>query len=132
MRKVYSKDVAGRMNDVLHGERSTKTEEDVQSTKKKKKVKPKKATGKNDQPKKETLISVFGKNKKIINSFKVIYCLFIIVGSAASLDSVIRLADSLFFCMVVPNLIGVYFLLPVVKSELSKYMEHVKKTDEIS
>lgn len=42
MRKVYSKDVAGRMNDVLHGERSTKTEEDVQSTKKKKKKKEKK------------------------------------------------------------------------------------------
>ena len=80
----------------------------------------------------QSVIYLFGKNKKIINSFKVIYCLFIIVGSAASLDSVIRLADSLFFCMVVPNLIGVYFLLPVVKSELSKYMEHVKKTDEIS
>lgn len=77
----------------------------------------------------QSVIYLFGNNKKIINSFKVIYCLFIVIGSAASLDSVIRLADSLFFCMVVPNLIGVYFLLPVVKSELSKYMEHVRKID---
>ena len=77
----------------------------------------------------QSVIYLFGNNIKIINSFKVIYCLFIVIGSAASLDSVIRLADSLFFCMVVPNLIGVYFLLPVVKSELSKYMEHVKKID---
>ena len=77
----------------------------------------------------QSVIYLFGNNKKIINSFKVIYCLFIVIGSAASLDSVIKLADSLFFCMVVPNLIGVYFLLPVVKSELSKYMEHVKKID---
>ena len=80
----------------------------------------------------QSVIYLFGKNKKIINSFKVIYCLFIVIGSAASLDSVIRLADSLFFCMVVPNLIGVYFLLPVVKSELSKYMEHVRKIDDSS
>ncbi|NRB44513.1 MAG: amino acid carrier protein, partial [Verrucomicrobiales bacterium] len=77
----------------------------------------------------QSVIYLFGKNKKIINSFKIIYCLFIVIGSAASLDSVIRLADSLFFCMVVPNLIGVYFLLPIVKSELSKYMEHVRKID---
>ena len=80
----------------------------------------------------QSVIYLFGKNKKIINSFKVIYCLFIVIGSAASLDSVITLADSLFFCMVVPNLIGVYFLLPVVKSELSKYMEHVRKIDDSS
>jgi len=80
----------------------------------------------------QSVIYLFGKNKKIINSFKVIYCLFIVIGSAASLDSVIRLADSLFFCMVVPNLIGVYFLLPVVKSELAKYMEHVRKIDSES
>jgi AGCS family alanine or glycine:cation symporter len=80
----------------------------------------------------QSVIYLFGKNKKIINSFKVIYCLFIVIGSAASLDSVIKLADSLFFCMVVPNLIGVYFLLPVVKSELSKYMEHVRKIDDSS
>jgi AGCS family alanine or glycine:cation symporter len=52
------------------------------------------------------------------------------VGAAASLGNVIRLADALFFCMVVPNLVGVYVLLPVVKKELSSYLSHVRKVDE--
>ena len=77
-------------------------------------------------------IKIFGYIENIhmgISIFKFIYCLFIILGAAASLGNVIRLADALFFCMVVPNLIGVYFLLKVVKKELSSYLDHVRSVD---
>ena len=77
----------------------------------------------------QAVIYLFGKRNDVIISFKFIYCLFIILGAAASLGNVIRLADALFFCMVVPNLIGVYFLLKVVKKELSSYIDHVRTVD---
>ena len=78
----------------------------------------------------QAVIYLFGNNRVVVLAFKLIFCGFIVVGAAASLGNVLRLADALFFCMVVPNLVGVYVLLPVVKKELSSYLSHVKKVDE--
>ena len=78
----------------------------------------------------QAVIYLFGKRNDVIIIFKFIYCLFIILGAAASLGNVIRLADALFFCMVVPNLIGVYFLLKVVKRELASYLDHVRSVED--
>ncbi len=61
--------------------------------------------------------------------YKITFCLLIIAGSSASLDNVITLSDSMVFAMVIPNLIGVYLLLPVVKRELKSYLEFTRKTD---
>ncbi|NRB76698.1 MAG: alanine:cation symporter family protein [Verrucomicrobiales bacterium] len=61
--------------------------------------------------------------------YKVVFCLLVIVGSSASLNSVINLSDAMIFAMVAPNLIGLYFLLPVIKKEANIYLEHVKKVD---
>jgi AGCS family alanine or glycine:cation symporter len=77
----------------------------------------------------QAVIYLFGNNRGIIFVYKLIFCGFVVVGAAASLGNVIRLADALFFCMVVPNLIGVYVLLPVIKRELSSYLAHVRKVD---
>ncbi|MGI9240640.1 MAG: alanine/glycine:cation symporter family protein [Verrucomicrobiales bacterium] len=77
----------------------------------------------------QAVIYLFGDNKVVVIAYKLVFCGFIIVGAAASLGNVIRLADALFFCMVVPNLIGVYILLPKVKEQLNSYMEHVRSVD---
>ena len=61
--------------------------------------------------------------------YKVVFCLLIIVGSSATLDNVLGLSDALVFAMVAPNLIGLYFLLPVIKKEANSYLEHVKAVD---
>ncbi|NIP97799.1 MAG: alanine:cation symporter family protein, partial [Akkermansiaceae bacterium] len=47
-----------------------------------------------------------------------------------SLGNVIRVSDAMIFAMVFPNLIGLYFLLPVVKRELRSYEEHVRSVEE--
>ena len=52
-----------------------------------------------------------------------------LVGAAAGLENVINLSDALFFGMVVPNLIGLYVLLPVVKRELAAFQEHAAEVD---
>lgn len=72
---------------------------------------------------------LFGGSEKAVFIYKIVFCLFAIVGSSAALDSVLLLSDAMFFAMVVPNIIGLYLLLPVVKRELKKYREHVDAVD---
>jgi alanine or glycine:cation symporter, AGCS family len=68
-------------------------------------------------------------NPVALTLFKVFFCLCVIVGSAASLSNVLLLSDAMYFAMVLPNLIGLYFLLPVVKEELDRFLTFVKRVD---
>jgi len=61
--------------------------------------------------------------------YKIVFCGMIIVGASASLDNIINLSDSMVFAMAIPNLIGLYLLLPVIKKELSSYLAHAEKVD---
>lgn len=55
--------------------------------------------------------------------FKLVFLVMIVVGCTMPLDSLVNLADGLLFLMAIPNLIGVYLLLPVVRRRLLDY-EH--------
>ena len=69
-----------------------------------------------------------GNNSAAILLYKLFFCGFVVVGAVASLGNVLKLSDAMLFAMVIPNLIGVYLLLPVVKKELISFRKHV---DEI-
>ncbi len=69
---------------------------------------------------------LFGRSKAIGNTYKVLFCLFVIVGAASSLGSVIDFSDAMIFAMLVPNMIGLVILAPRVKDELKKYMGKIK------
>ncbi len=69
---------------------------------------------------------LFGKNKMTEYSYKFIFCLFTIIGAAASLGSVIDFSDAMIFAMLVPNMIGLVLLSPIVKKELQKYMKLIR------
>jgi len=69
---------------------------------------------------------LFGRSKKMEYIYKLIFCVFVIIGSAASLGSVIDFSDAMIFAMMVPNMIGIIILAPKVKSELNKYMKAIK------
>ena len=77
----------------------------------------------------QAVIYLFGHNHAVKLAYKLVFCALTVVGAAASLGNILNLSDALIFAMVFPNLIGMYFLLPVVKRELSSYMDHVKKVD---
>jgi AGCS family alanine or glycine:cation symporter len=64
-----------------------------------------------------------GKNKEI--TFKVIFCIFVIIGAAANLGPVIDFSDAAIFAMAVVNIIGLYCLMPIVKRELNSYLERL-------
>ncbi len=54
---------------------------------------------------------------------KIIFCLFVIVGAAASLEAVIDFSDAMIFSMLVPNMIGSFILLPRVKEERVRFLK---------
>ncbi len=69
---------------------------------------------------------LFGRTKKAEYTYKVIFCIFVIIGAAASLGSVIGFSDAMIFAMMVPNMIGLAILAPKVKEELKRYMDAIK------
>ncbi|WP_299112255.1 alanine/glycine:cation symporter family protein [uncultured Winogradskyella sp.] len=69
---------------------------------------------------------LFGRTKKTEYVYKVLFCLFVIVGASISLGSVIGFSDAMIFAMMVPNMVGLVILAPKVKAELNKYMKAIK------
>jgi AGCS family alanine or glycine:cation symporter len=72
---------------------------------------------------------LFGKKLVTAWIYKVIFCLIIIVASAASMGNATDFSDASLFAMSIPNLIGVYLLLPVVSSELRRFIAFSKRVD---
>ena len=69
---------------------------------------------------------LFGKSRTSEITFKIIWSVFVILGSLLSLDSLISLADSALFLLSVFNIIGLYLLAPVVKRELASFTDFVR------
>lgn len=72
---------------------------------------------------------LFGKRALTAWAYKVLFCLIIIVGSSASMANATDFSDASLFGMSIPNLIGVYFLLPVVRNELARFIAFAKRID---
>lgn len=62
-----------------------------------------------------------GEDKTMELIFKIVFCLFVVLGSSMTLGPVIDFSDSMIFAMAVPNVIGLYVLMPFVKEELAQY-----------
>ena len=64
---------------------------------------------------------LFGSENWKTSVFQVIYCLFIIAGSAMNFKSIINLSDAVTLFLAVPNLIAVFMLSNVIMKELKRY-----------
>ncbi|MDT4873107.1 Amino-acid carrier protein AlsT [compost metagenome] len=53
--------------------------------------------------------------------FKLLFLVFVVVGASMGLGPVIDFSDSMIFAMALANIVGLYFLMPVVKRELQHY-----------
>ncbi len=69
---------------------------------------------------------LFGEGKSKEITFKVIFCIFVIIGAAANLGPVIDFSDAAIFAMAVVNILGLYFLMPIVKRELNSYLSRLE------
>jgi AGCS family alanine or glycine:cation symporter len=73
---------------------------------------------------------LFGRRELTAWIYKVIFCLVVVVGASSSMGNATDFSDASLFGMSIPNLIGVYFLLPIVRSELARYLSFTKRVDE--
>ncbi len=69
---------------------------------------------------------LFGEGKTSELIFKIIFCVFIVIGAAASLGPVIDFSDAAIFAMAVVNIFCLYFLMKVVRAELISYTTRLK------
>jgi len=69
---------------------------------------------------------LFGENRFTDTTYKLLFLFFVVLGSSMQLGSVIDFSDAMIFAMAFPNLLGCYFLLPVVKKELDEYWADLK------
>ncbi len=70
---------------------------------------------------------LLGRNKWTELSYKLIFLLFIIVGSSVSLGAVLDFSDMMILAMALPNVIGLLLLSGEVRAELKSYWSRFKK-----
>lgn len=66
-----------------------------------------------------------GENKSMENVYKLFFCACVVAGASMSLGPVIDFSDSMIFAMALPNIIGLYLLMPVVKREIASYWARI-------
>lgn len=71
---------------------------------------------------------IFGENKAVVMTYKIIFLVFIVIGAASKLSNIIDFSDAIFLAMAVPNCIALFLLAPELKRDLKKYLQDFKKT----
>lgn len=75
---------------------------------------------------------LFGRGKTADLVYKLLFLTFVVIGAAASMGSIWSFSDAMIFAMIFPNMVGLYFLFPVVKKQLKRYLDAIKlKSDAI-
>ena len=69
---------------------------------------------------------LFGETRAMDITYKALFCMFVIVGSAISAQSVFDFGDAMIFAMCFPNVLGLYFMAQEVREDLGDYMRRVK------
>jgi len=69
---------------------------------------------------------LFGESQASDITYKFIFCIFIVIGSAINATSVFDFGDAMIFAMCFPNVLGLYILAPEVRKDLLSYMARVK------
>ncbi|MGB7405755.1 MAG: alanine/glycine:cation symporter family protein [Pacificimonas sp.] len=69
---------------------------------------------------------LIGHGPKRDMAVRIIYCLLTPLGSVLAADAVVDLIDSLFFLMVLPNVVGLFLLAPILRREVNGFLARVK------
>ena len=69
---------------------------------------------------------LFGENMSGQTIYKLIFCAFVALGCVVQLGPILDISDALVFLICVPNILGLYFLAPIVKRELDSYLSRLE------
>lgn len=70
---------------------------------------------------------LFGRGKTADLVYKILFLMFVVIGAAASMGSIWKFSDAMIFAMIFPNMVGLFFLFPVVKKQLTRYLDAIKE-----
>ncbi len=65
---------------------------------------------------------LFGEGQTGQTVYKLIFCAFVALGCVVQLGPILDISDALVFLICVPNILGLYFLAPIVKAEMNAYL----------
>ncbi len=69
---------------------------------------------------------LFGEGEMGQTIYKIMFCVFVALGCVVQLGPILEISDALVFLICVPNILGLYFLAPIVKREMESYFSRVK------
>jgi AGCS family alanine or glycine:cation symporter len=69
---------------------------------------------------------LFGKGSVSSFIYKFSFCTFVIVGASMNLNNFIGFSDGMLFAMSLPNIIGLYVLVPLVKKDMISFLKRTK------
>ena len=69
---------------------------------------------------------LFGEGMRGQTAYKILFCLFVVLGSTVQLGPILDISDALVFLICVPNILVLYVLAPLVKRELDDYMARLR------
>ncbi len=67
--------------------------------------------------------TLFGRSPASEITFKILFCLFTVIGAVITFDSVLGFADAMLFVCAIVNLLACYLLLPKVREEIENFRE---------
>lgn len=66
-----------------------------------------------------------GESKPADLGFKLVFCLFVVIGCSIQLAAVLDFSDAMVFVICVPNILGLYILAPTLKRRLGRYHDRL-------
>lgn len=69
---------------------------------------------------------LFGKSNRSEMVYKMLFLVFVVVGSSVSLGAVLDFSDMMILAMSFPNIIGLYIMSGEVRSDLNEYVRKLK------
>jgi len=70
---------------------------------------------------------LFGHSKRSDFIFKIIFLCFTVLGSAITLDAVIKFSNAMILALVFPNMIGLMFLWKKVREEMDRFKDSIER-----
>ncbi len=68
---------------------------------------------------------MFGEGERGQTIYKLIFCAFVALGCVVQLGPILDISDALVFLICVPNILGLYFLAPIVRREMNSYFARI-------
>lgn len=73
---------------------------------------------------------LFGRSQAADMSYKIMFCVFVVIGAATSMKSVTDFSDAMILALVFPNMFGLLLMFPKVRKELNSYLEKARAVEE--